>query len=79
MGFNSGFKVLTIDSGVLVAIRYRSLSKQMKIKICRTVILSVLYGCETWSVTLRGECWLGVFKYTGLKKIYLDPKYRKLK
>jgi hypothetical protein len=25
----------------------------------------------------REECWLGVFKYTGLKKIYLDPKYRK--
>jgi hypothetical protein len=32
------------------------LSKNLKIKIYRTVILSVvLYGCETWSLTLREE------------------------
>ena len=31
-----------------------SLSKNLKIKIYRTIILSVvLYGCETWSLTLR--------------------------
>ena len=30
------------------------LSKNLKIKIYRTVILPfVLYGCETWSLTLR--------------------------
>jgi hypothetical protein len=30
------------------------LSKIMKIKVCRTIILSVVfYGCETWSLTLR--------------------------
>ena len=30
------------------------LSKNLKIKIYRTIILSVvLYGCETWSLTLR--------------------------
>jgi hypothetical protein len=32
------------------------LSKSVKIKIYRTIILSVvLYGCETWSLTLRKE------------------------
>ena len=32
------------------------LSKNIKIKIYRTIILSVvLYGCETWSLTLREE------------------------
>ena len=33
------------------------LSKKLKIKIYRTIILPVvLYGCETWSLTLREEC-----------------------
>jgi hypothetical protein len=33
------------------------LSKNVKIKIYRTIILPVvLYGCETWSLTLREEC-----------------------
>jgi len=32
----------------------RLLSKNLKIKIYRTIILpTVLYGCETWSLTLR--------------------------
>ena len=29
------------------------LSKNLKIKIYRTIILPVLYGCETWSLILR--------------------------
>jgi hypothetical protein len=34
----------------------RFLYKNLKIKICRTIILPVvLYGCETWSLTLREE------------------------
>jgi hypothetical protein len=33
---------------------YRFLSKNLMIKIYRTIILPVvLYGCETWSLTLR--------------------------
>jgi len=37
------------------------LSKTLKNKIYRTVILPiVLYGCETWSLTLREECRLKV-------------------
>jgi hypothetical protein len=34
----------------------RLLSKNIKIRICQTIILSVvLYRCETWSLTLREE------------------------
>ena len=34
----------------------RLLSNNLKIKIYRTIILPVvLYGCETWSLTLREE------------------------
>ena len=33
------------------------LTKNLKIKIYKTIILPVvLYGCETWSLTLREEC-----------------------
>jgi len=39
------------------------LSKNIKIKTHRTIILLVvLYGCETWSLTLREECRLRVFE-----------------
>jgi hypothetical protein len=53
---------------------YRSLSKQMKIKVRRTIILPLLDGCETWSVTLREECWLGVFKVYGAEENTFGPK-----
>ena len=39
------------------------LSKKLKVKIYRTIILPVvLYGCETWSLTLREERRLRVFE-----------------
>jgi hypothetical protein len=39
------------------------LSKNLKIKICSTIILPVvLYRCETWSLTLREERRLRVFE-----------------
>ena len=39
------------------------LSKNLKIKIYRTIILPVvLYGCEAWSLTLREERRLRVFE-----------------
>jgi hypothetical protein len=39
------------------------LSKNIKIQINRTIIVSiVLYGCETWSFTLREERRLRVFR-----------------
>jgi hypothetical protein len=38
------------------------LSRNVKVKIYKTIILPVvLYGCETWSVTLREEHSLRVF------------------
>ena len=50
------------------------LSKNLKIKIYRTIILSVvLYGCETWSVTLREERRLRVFENRVLRRIF-GPK-----
>jgi hypothetical protein len=50
------------------------LSKSVKIKIYRTIILLVvLYRCETWSLTLRGEYRLRVFKNRVLRRIF-GPK-----
>ena len=43
----------------------------LKIKIYRTIILPVvLYGCETWSLTLREERKLRVFKHMVLRRIF---------
>ena len=50
------------------------LSKNLKIKVHRTLILlAVLYGCETWSLTLREERRLSVFENKLLRKIF-GPK-----
>ena len=50
------------------------LSKNLKIKIYRTIILPVvLYGCETWSLTLREERRLKVFGNRVLGRIF-GPK-----
>jgi hypothetical protein len=47
------------------------LSKNLKIKIYRTIILPVvLYGCETWPLTLREECRLRVFENRVLRRIF---------
>jgi hypothetical protein len=39
-------------------------------KIYRTIILPVLYGCETWSLTLREEIRLRVFGNSVLRRIF---------
>jgi len=50
------------------------LSKNLKIKIYRTIILPVVvYGCETWSLILREECRLRVFENRVLRRIF-GPK-----
>jgi hypothetical protein len=47
------------------------LSKNLKIKICRTITFPVvLYGCETWSLTLRVERRLRVFENGGLRGVF---------
>jgi len=47
------------------------LSKNLKIKIYRTIILPVvLYGHETWSLTLREERRLRVFENRLLRRVF---------
>jgi hypothetical protein len=47
------------------------LSKNVKIKIYRTIILPVvLYGCGSWLLTLREECMLRVFENQLLRRIF---------
>jgi hypothetical protein len=47
------------------------LIKNIKIKIYRTIILAiVLYGCKTWSFTLREERRLRVFENRVLRRIF---------
>ena len=49
----------------------RLLSKNLKIKIYRTIILPVvLYGCETWSLILREERKLRLFENMMLRRIF---------
>ena len=46
----------------------------LKIKIYKTIMLPVvLYGCETWSLTLREESRLRVFENRILRRIF-GPK-----
>ena len=52
----------------------RFLSKNLKIKIYKTIILPiVLYGCEIWSLTLREESRQGYLK-TESRGEYLGPR-----
>jgi len=54
----------------------RLLSKYLKIKIYIIIILPVvLYGCETWSLTLREERRLRVFENRVLRRIFGPEKY----
>ncbi|KAJ4438690.1 hypothetical protein ANN_14637 [Periplaneta americana] len=61
------------------------LSKNLKVRIYKTVILPVvLYGCETWTLTLREEQRLRVFenkfprKIFGAKRDEVTGEWRKL-
>jgi hypothetical protein len=62
----------------------RLISKNLKIKIYKIVILQVvLYVCESWSLTLREEHRLRVFENRLLRKIFgpkreEDGSWRKL-
>jgi hypothetical protein len=79
-GLNSGnawyYSVQNLLSSHLI-------SKNLKVKIHKTVILPlVLYGCETWSLTLREEHRLRVFENRVLRifgpKGEEDESWRKL-
>jgi hypothetical protein len=55
----------------------RLLSKNVKIKIYKTIILPVVqYGCETWSLALRGNIVRGCLR-TGCWGEYLDRREMK--
>jgi hypothetical protein len=50
------------------------LSKNIKIKIYRITILpAVLYGCETWSFTMREERKLNMYENRVFRRIF-GPK-----
>jgi hypothetical protein len=52
----------------------RLLSRNVKVKICRSIILPfVLYVCKTWSFTLREKPRLKVFENRVLRRIF-GPK-----
>ena len=47
-------------------------------KMYGTIILPVMYGCETWSLTLREERGLRVFENRVLRRIF-GPKRDEVK
>jgi hypothetical protein len=50
---------------------FRLLSRKVKVKIYKTIILSVvLYGCETWPLTLREANRLRVFENRVLRRVF---------
>jgi hypothetical protein len=52
----------------------RLLSRNIKVNIYKTILLPfVLYGCETWSLTLREEHRLRMFENRVLRRIF-GPK-----
>jgi hypothetical protein len=56
----------------------RLLSRNVKVKIYKTIILPlVLYGCETWSLTLRKEYRLRMFENRVLRRVF-GPKRDKV-
>jgi hypothetical protein len=65
---------------MLAIIRFRAFcllvccQKNLKVRLYKTIILPVvLYGCETWSLTLREEQRLRVFENRILRKVF-GPK-----
>jgi hypothetical protein len=66
--FNSGNACYNSVQNILSS---RLLSKNIKIGMHKSVILPVvLYGCETWSLTLREKHRLGVFENRMLRRIF---------
>jgi hypothetical protein len=65
---------LNLDKACYRSLSPRLLSKDVKIRINKIIILPVvLYGCETWSLTLREEHRLRVFENRVLRRIF-GPK-----
>ena len=73
--FHSAIKWSYKNEQIVVTVEFSSLlSKNLKIKIYRTIGLPVvLYGYETWSLTLREERRLRVFENRVLRRVF-GPK-----
>jgi hypothetical protein len=70
-GLNSG---TACYHSVQSLLSYHLLSRNIKVKIRKTIILLfVLYGYETWSVTLREQHRLKMFENRVLRRIF-GPK-----
>ncbi|KAJ4435555.1 hypothetical protein ANN_18171 [Periplaneta americana] len=78
-GAEVGDEIVIMDVSIAITRRNRSadirpfslLSKNLKVRIYKTVILPVvLYGCETWTLTLREEHRFRVFENKVLRKIF---------
>ena len=76
--------VMVVNLILVIMLSSRLLSKNLKIKIYRTIILPiVLYGCETWSLTLREERKLRVsenmvFRIFGPRRDEVTEEWRRL-
>jgi hypothetical protein len=67
-------KRLDPDNPCYDSVQNRLLSKNVKIRIYKTIILPViLHGCETWSPTLKEEHRLRVYENRVLRRIF-GPK-----
>ena len=55
----------------MLKLKKKSVAKRLKIKIYRIIILPViLYGYETWLLTMREERRLGMFENSVLRRIF---------
>jgi hypothetical protein len=69
-----GWHIVSYYHSVQNLLSSRFLSKDLKIRIYKTIILPVvLYGCETWSLTIREEHGLRVSENRVLRRIF-GPK-----
>jgi hypothetical protein len=69
---NSGNACYHSVQGILSS---RLLSRNVKVKMYKTVSLPViLYGCETWSLTLREDHRLRVFENRVLRRIFVPKR-----
>ena len=54
---------------------FQFIIKNIKVKIYRAIILPVVvYGYETWSLTLKEDCRLKVFENRVLRRIFLPKR-----
>ena len=69
---------LNLENACYYSVQNLFSSKKLKIKIYRSIILPVvLYGCETWSLTLRDVRRLRVFENRVMRRVF-GPKRDKV-